>query len=73
MMARECVYGELRNAMAAAEVARAMPGCIPEPIKHEVAKTAYEAVLRYFDQPGVQKKFERWKAECANEAARLNG
>lgn len=30
MMARECVYGELRNAMAAAEVARAMPGCIPE-------------------------------------------
>ena len=39
------------------------PDRIPESVKHEIAKVTFQSVLRYFEKPGVQEKFERWKAE----------
>lgn len=41
---------------------------IPEHVRLELLSIAYDATIEYFKQPGVQEKFERWKA--AKEAAK---
>lgn len=39
------------------------PDRIPESAKYEIAKATFQSVCRYFEQPGVQEKFEKWMAE----------
>lgn len=39
------------------------PDRMPECRQYEAAKAAYKAVREYFDQPGVQERFEAWQAE----------
>lgn len=39
------------------------PDRIPESTKYEIAKATFQSVFRYFEQPGVQEKFEKWMAE----------
>ena len=41
---------------------------IPDHVRYELLAAAYDATIEYFKQPGVQEKFERWKA--AKEAAK---
>ncbi|MBQ8971658.1 MAG: hypothetical protein IJ074_01060 [Clostridia bacterium] len=39
------------------------PDRIPEHAQYEIAKSTFKSILRYFEQPGVQERFEVWKAE----------
>ena len=39
------------------------PDSIPEHAQYEIAKATFKSILRYFEQPGVQERFEVWKAE----------
>lgn len=39
------------------------PDRIPESTKYEIAKATFQSVFQYFEQPGVQEKFEKWMAE----------
>lgn len=39
------------------------PDRIPESTKYEIARATFRAVCRYFEQPGVQEEFEKWRAE----------
>ena len=41
---------------------------IPDHARYELLAAAYDATIEYFKQPGVQEKFERWKA--AKDAAK---
>lgn len=36
---------------------------IPASAQYEIAKATFKAIRRYFEQPGVQGRFEAWKAE----------
>ena len=40
---------------------------IPEHVRLELLSIAYDATIEYFKQPGVEEKFQRWKA--AKEAS----
>jgi len=48
-----------------------MPNCeihidtekIPEYVRLDLLSLAYDAVVAYFQQPGVEERFQRWKAE----------
>lgn len=42
---------------------------IPEHIRLELLSIVYNATVAYFQQPGVEEKFQRWKAEKAKKAA----
>jgi hypothetical protein len=35
---------------------------IPESVRDDLAATTLDAVREYFQQPGVQEKFEKWQA-----------
>ena len=37
------------------------PDSMPEYAQYAIAKATFQAVCRYFEQPGVQEKFEEWK------------
>lgn len=39
------------------------PDRMPECTQYETAKATFKAVRQYFDQPGVQERFEAWQAE----------
>ena len=53
--------------MSAAAVKKELPVLNPESIpasaQYEIAKATFKAIRRYFEQPGVQGRFEAWKAE----------
>lgn len=42
---------------------------IPEHIRLELLSIAYDATAAYFQQPGVEERYQRWKAEKAKKAA----
>lgn len=46
---------------------------IPEHIRLELLSIVYDATVAYFRQPGVEEKFQRWKAEKARKAAEAAG
>lgn len=41
---------------------------IPEHIRLELLAIAYDATIAYFQQPGVEEKYQRWKAEKERKA-----
>lgn len=41
------------------------PDRMPEYAQHEIAKAAIHTIHRFYEQPGVQKRFEAWQAERA--------
>ena len=49
---------------------------IPEHIRIELLSIAYDATVAYFQQPGVEEKYQRWlankKEKKANAAKMLN-
>lgn len=42
---------------------------IPEHIRLELLSLAYKATAAYFQQPGVEERYQRWKAEKEKKAA----
>lgn len=42
---------------------------IPEHIRLELLSIVYDATAAYFQQPGVEERYQRWKAEKAEKAA----
>ena len=42
---------------------------IPEHVRLELLSIVYDATVAYFQQPGVEEKFQQWKAEKAKRAA----
>ena len=44
-------------------------GQIPEHIRLELLSIVYNATAAFFQQPGVEERYERWKAEKAQRAA----
>ena len=42
---------------------------IPEHVRLELLSLIYNATAAYFQQPGVEEEFERWKAEKARRVA----
>lgn len=42
---------------------------IPEHVRLELLSLIYDATAAYFQQPGVEERYERWKAEKAKKAA----
>ena len=36
---------------------------IPEHIRMELLSIVYDATVEYFKQPGVEEKYQQWKAE----------
>ena len=42
---------------------------IPEHIRIELLSIVYDATVAYFRQPGVEERYQRWKAEKAKKAA----
>ena len=43
-------------------------GQIPEHIRLELLSIAYDATVAYFQQPGVEEKYQQWKAERVRRA-----
>lgn len=43
---------------------------IPEHIRLELLSIVHDATAAYFQQPGVEERYQRWKAEKAEKAAR---
>lgn len=41
---------------------------IPEHIRIELLSVIYDATAAYFQQPGVEERYERWKAEKEKKA-----
>lgn len=44
---------------------------IPAHVKEEIARTVLEGVYEYFQQPGVQERFEEWQ-KARNERRKQN-
>lgn len=44
-------------------------GQIPEHIRLELLSIVYDATAAYFQQPGVEERYQRWKAEKDKKAA----
>lgn len=42
---------------------------IPEHVRLELLSILYDATAAYFQQPGVEERYQRWKAEKAKKAA----
>ena len=42
---------------------------IPEHIRLELLSIIYDATAAYFQQPGVEERYQRWKAEKDKKAA----
>ncbi len=42
---------------------------IPEHIRLELLSIVYDATAAYFQQPGVEERYQRWKAEKDKKAA----
>lgn len=42
---------------------------IPEHIRLELLSIVYDATAAYFRQPGVEERYQRWKAEKDKKAA----
>ena len=42
---------------------------IPEHIRLELLSIVYDATEAYFQQPGVEERYQRWKAEKDKKAA----
>ena len=42
---------------------------IPEHVRLELLSIVYDATAAYFQQPGVEERYQRWKAEKAKKAA----
>ena len=42
---------------------------IPEHIRLELLSIVYDATAAYFQQPGVEELYQRWKAEKDKKAA----
>lgn len=47
------------------------PDRIPEYAQHEIAKTAIHTIHRFYEQPGVQQRFEAWQAERARQRGEI--
>lgn len=46
---------------------------IPEHIRLELLSIAYNATVAYFQQPGVEERYQRWKAEKEKKASQTAG
>lgn len=44
-------------------------GQIPEHIRLDLLSIVYDATAAYFQQPGVEERYQRWKAEKDKKAA----
>lgn len=44
-------------------------GQIPEHIRLELLSIVYDATAAYFQQPGVEERYQRWKDEKDKKAA----
>lgn len=42
---------------------------IPEHVRLELLSIVYDATAAYFQQPGVEERYQRWKAEKEKKAA----
>ena len=42
---------------------------IPEPVRLALLSTVYDATAAYSQQPGVEERYQRWKAEKDKKAA----
>lgn len=42
---------------------------IPEHVRLELLSIVYDATAAYFRQPGVEERYQRWKAEKDKKAA----
>lgn len=42
---------------------------IPEHVRLELLSIVYDATAAYFQQPGVEERYQRWKAEKDKKAA----
>ena len=42
---------------------------IPEHIRLELLSIVYDATVAYFQQPGVEERYQRWKDEKDKKAA----
>ena len=46
---------------------------IPEHVRLELLSIVYNATAAYFQQPGVEERYQRWKAEKEKKAAEAAG
>ena len=44
-------------------------GQIPEHVRLELLSIVYDATATYFQQPGVEERYQRWKTEKDKKAA----